>query len=78
MPPEITDKKNVPINVGDTVSTKFRGGKHAGEVETIVTTKEEAEEYGAKNPPKVLFADQNGEKFVSHNPKTLVHGDNPR
>ncbi|KAK8854493.1 hypothetical protein IAR55_003231 [Kwoniella newhampshirensis] len=68
---EIKDKQGKLINVGDTVYTPFRGGKHEGEVSDIVTTKEEAEEKGVKNPPKVLFTDQN-DKDVSHNPSTLT------
>jgi thioredoxin-related protein len=39
-------------------------------VEKIVTTQEEAEKEGVKNPPKVLFTDQRG-KDVAHNPGTL-------
>ncbi|WWD19374.1 hypothetical protein CI109_103834 [Kwoniella shandongensis] len=68
---EVKDKQGQTINVGDTVYTPFRGGKHEGEVSDIVTTKEEGEEKGVKNPPKVLFTDQNN-KDVSHNPETLT------
>jgi hypothetical protein len=40
------------------------------QVETIVTTKEQAEEENVRNPPKVLFENQHG-KRVAHNPGTL-------
>lgn len=51
--------------------TAFRGGKREGEVENIVTTSEEAEKEGVKNPPKVLYTDQHGHR-VAHNPGTLT------
>jgi len=70
-PAEVHDKDGKPINVGDTVYTPFRGGKHEGEVSDIITNKEEADSTGVKNPPKVLFTDQNN-KEVSHNPTTLT------
>ncbi|CAG7853231.1 SubName: Full=Uncharacterized protein {ECO:0000313/EMBL:CCA72921.1} [Serendipita indica DSM 11827] len=73
---EIVDKKGEPIEVGDEVSTKIRGGKRTGVVSDIVASKEEAEAKGVKNPPKVLFEDQHGHQ-VAHNPQTLVHGENP-
>ncbi|KAI4524769.1 hypothetical protein K525DRAFT_291590 [Schizophyllum commune Loenen D] len=73
---QVNDKHGEPIHVGDTVASKARGGRQYGEVTDIVTTKEEAEEVGAKNPPKVLYEDQHGHQ-VSHNPGTLVHGDDP-
>jgi hypothetical protein len=47
------DKNSEPIEEGDQVWTRIRGGKHEGKVEKIVTTAEEAEEEGVKNPPKV-------------------------
>jgi hypothetical protein len=50
---EIKDKNGEPIKEGDKVFTKIRGGTHTGTVEKIVTTKEEAEKEGVKNPPKV-------------------------
>lgn len=53
MPDEIKDKNGEPINVGDNVFTKIRGGSHEGQVEKIVTTEEEAKEEGVKRPPKV-------------------------
>jgi hypothetical protein len=58
---EVKGKDGKEIEVGDTVSGKSRGGKHAGEVEQVITTKEEADQHGVKNPPKVLFTDQHGE-----------------
>ena len=94
---QITDKNDEPINIGDTVSAKSRGGTPTGTVSDIVTSTQEAEEKDVKNPPKVLFEDQHGEcctdlceshcmkdaesnlgHYVSHNPETLVHGDDPR
>jgi len=72
MSDQVQDKTGNPIEVGDTVFTKFRGGHREGKVipsplfhdvclnnaeiwkvEKIVTTKEEAEKEGVKNPPKV-------------------------
>ncbi|KAF3104118.1 hypothetical protein TWF706_004591 [Orbilia oligospora] len=70
---DIEDKHGQRIEVGDTVYTKIRGGKHEGEVEKIVRTAEEAQNFqetSVKNPPKVLFHDQKG-KLVAHNPGTL-------
>ena len=57
---EVKGKDGKEIEVGDTVSGKSRGGGHAGEVEQVITTKEEANQHGVKNPPKVLFTDQHG------------------
>ena len=54
----VKDKEDKTINVGDTVSGKLCGGKHAGEVEAAVTSQKEASEKGIKNPPKVLIEDQ--------------------
>ncbi|EAU82122.1 hypothetical protein CC1G_09581 [Coprinopsis cinerea okayama7 len=71
---QVVDKEGMPIHVGDEVSCRARGGKHVGKVEKIVYTKEEAEEEGVKNPPKVIYTDQHGHR-VNHNPGTLVHGD---
>ncbi|KIR63585.1 hypothetical protein I314_02989 [Cryptococcus bacillisporus CA1873] len=48
----VQDKQGQNIEVGDTVYTPYRGGKHEGQVADIVTTKEEADEKGVKNPPK--------------------------
>ena len=56
MSDKVQDKHGQTIEQGDNVYTKFRGGKHEGEVEAIATTKEEAEEFGVKNPPKVSIA----------------------
>ena len=53
MPSEIKDKNEEPIKEGDHVFARSRGGRHEGEVEKIVTTKEEAEQEGVKHPPKV-------------------------
>jgi len=72
MSSEVKDKRGEPISEGDTVFTKFRGGKREGEVEKIVMTKEEAAEEDVKNPPKVLFKDQHGHQ-VAHNPETLTN-----
>jgi len=70
---DIADKKGEQIEVGDHVYTKFRGGRHEGEAEKIVHDESEAKDFKGiqvKNPPKVLFHDQN-DKLVSHNPETL-------
>ncbi|KAI8630458.1 hypothetical protein F5Y19DRAFT_483800 [Xylariaceae sp. FL1651] len=72
MPSEIKDKYDEPIQEGDHVYTKIRGGRHEGKVDKIVTTEAEAKKEGVKNPPKVLFEDQKG-KYVAHNPGTLEH-----
>ncbi|KAL2118863.1 hypothetical protein VTJ04DRAFT_5822 [Mycothermus thermophilus] len=74
MPTELRDKNDEPIHVGDHVFSRARGGAHEGDVEKIVTTKEEAEEEGVKHPPKVLFTDQHGH-HVQHNPGALQHGE---
>ncbi|TRM59600.1 hypothetical protein BD626DRAFT_408881, partial [Schizophyllum amplum] len=74
---QVKDKNGEPIHVGDTVASKARGGRQYGEVTDVVTTKEEADEVGAKNPPKVLYEDQHGHT-VSHNPGTVVHGTEPK
>jgi hypothetical protein len=50
---ETKDKNGEPINEGDHVFARSRGGRHEGEVEKIVTSKEEAEKEGVKHPPKV-------------------------
>jgi hypothetical protein len=55
MPTELRDKNDEPIHVGDHVFSRARGGAHEGDVEKIVTTKEEAEEEGVKHPPKVCL-----------------------
>ncbi|KAL1841236.1 hypothetical protein VTJ49DRAFT_7304 [Mycothermus thermophilus] len=71
---QLKDKNGEPINVGDHVFSRARGGAHEGDVEKIVTTKEEAEKEGVKHPPKVLFTDQHGH-HVQHNPGALQHGE---
>jgi len=67
---QVESKQGEPIGEGDHVYTKIRGGRHEGNVDQIVTTEQEAEREGVKNPPKVLFTDQKG-KYVAHNPGTL-------
>ncbi|RMZ69416.1 phosphatidylserine decarboxylase [Pyrenophora seminiperda CCB06] len=67
---DIVSKNGESISEGDHVYTRIRGGRHEGNVEKIVTTKEEADKEGVKHPPKVLFTDQKG-KPVAHNPGTL-------
>ncbi|KAL7935185.1 hypothetical protein V8C35DRAFT_298720 [Trichoderma chlorosporum] len=74
MPPKVHDKEGQPIQEGDEVWTRIRGGKRQGEVEDIVYTEEEAKSADVKNPPKVLFTDQHGHR-VAHNPETLKHTD---
>lgn len=76
----IQDKQGEPIQVGDTVTTRIRGGKHEGKVEAIVQNEQDIKEAGGlginvKNPPKVVYTDQHGHQ-VSHNPGTLTHVDN--
>ncbi|KAI4518330.1 hypothetical protein K525DRAFT_208809 [Schizophyllum commune Loenen D] len=73
---KIEDKHDEPINVGDTVSMKSHGGRQYGEVVDLLTTKEQTDEVGAKNPPKVLYDTQIGHR-VWHNPAALVHGTDP-
>ncbi|EEB90828.1 hypothetical protein MPER_10918 [Moniliophthora perniciosa FA553] len=50
----VSDKTGREIAEGDTVMTRFRGGKREGQVEEIVVTQTQAKEAGVKNPPKVL------------------------
>ncbi|KAI9858347.1 MAG: hypothetical protein M1824_004368 [Vezdaea acicularis] len=71
MSSQVTDKQGEPIQEGDTVVTRIRGGKREGGVEKIVTTEEEAQEEDVKNPPKAIFNDQHGH-WVAHNPGTLT------
>lgn len=61
---EIVDKEGVPIEIGDEVATRIRGGKRTGVVADMVETKEEADRKAVKNPPKILFEDQHG-RFLS-------------
>ncbi|KAK5993787.1 hypothetical protein PT974_07224 [Cladobotryum mycophilum] len=74
MPSVAKDKNSEPIQEGDHVWTRFRGGRREGNVENIVTDEEQAKKEDVKNPPKVLFTDQHGH-HVAHNPETLEHGD---
>ncbi|ODA82753.1 hypothetical protein RJ55_01262 [Drechmeria coniospora] len=70
--PQVKDKNSQPIEEGDHVWTRFRGGHREGQAEDIVTTEQEAREAQVKHPPKVIFTDQHGHR-VSHNPETLEH-----
>ncbi|PFH49364.1 hypothetical protein AMATHDRAFT_147760 [Amanita thiersii Skay4041] len=73
---EVYDKHGKPIQVGDIVSSKARGGKQTGEVTAIDITEEDAKARGVTRPPKVLYTDQHGHS-IAHNPGTLVHGEDP-
>ncbi|KAK4099099.1 hypothetical protein N658DRAFT_517540 [Parathielavia hyrcaniae] len=73
MPAEIKDKNDEPIREGDHVFARSRGGRHEGEVEKVVSSRDEAEKEGVKNPPKVLYTDQHGH-HVKHNPGAVQHG----
>lgn len=55
MSAEAKDKSGQPIHEGDHVFARSRGGRHEGDVEKVVTAKEEAEaeQEGVKHPPKV-------------------------
>lgn len=53
MPSDLKDKNGEPIQPGDHVFARSRGGRHEGEVEKVVTSQEEAEKEGVKHPPKV-------------------------
>ncbi|KAI0706497.1 hypothetical protein C8Q76DRAFT_818918 [Earliella scabrosa] len=73
----VQDKEGRPIEVGDTVGTKFRGGKREGQVEAVLENERDVQDHASdgvsiKNPPKVVFTDQHGHR-VSHNPGTLSH-----
>ncbi|KAI9694308.1 MAG: hypothetical protein M1820_009032 [Bogoriella megaspora] len=70
MAEQVHSKEGEPIEEGDHVYTKIRGGRREGDVDKVVISEEEAKEEGVKNPPKVLFTDQKG-KDVAHNPETL-------
>ncbi|KIX02329.1 uncharacterized protein Z518_08270 [Rhinocladiella mackenziei CBS 650.93] len=70
---EIKSKGGSPIEEGDTVATPYRGGKHEGKVEQIITDEEEARKLdakGASHAPAVVFTDQNDKKVV-HKPETV-------
>ena len=89
--PQVTDKNNEPIHEGEEVSGKIKGGRHVGQVQSVITTENEANESGVKNPPKVVIEDQHGKfkyflvfytclthmkgHIVNRNPESLVHGD---
>lgn len=49
------DKTGQPIQEGDHVWTKIRGGRHEGDVDRVVETDKEARDAGVKNPPKVSY-----------------------
>ena len=83
--PPILDKHGHEISVGDTVYCPFRGGKHEGKVEALITPSSNhsssihtapgdsaAREEAEKtiNPPKVLFHDQKGRR-KEHRPGAL-------
>ncbi|KAH6615953.1 hypothetical protein B0J18DRAFT_438545 [Chaetomium sp. MPI-SDFR-AT-0129] len=74
MPSGVKDKNNEPIQPGDHVFARSRGGRHEGEVEKVVTSQKEAAKEGVKHPPKVLFTDQHGH-HVQHNPQAVEHGE---
>ncbi|TCD60336.1 hypothetical protein EIP91_010345, partial [Steccherinum ochraceum] len=77
MSKQVESKDGQPIEAGDTVFTKIRGGKREGKVEHVIADEEDLKEAGGVgvrivNPPKVVFTDQHGHK-VAHNPGTLTH-----
>ncbi|KAL1977623.1 hypothetical protein VTN31DRAFT_482 [Thermomyces dupontii] len=69
----VLDKQGEPINEGDFVHTRYRGGERKGEVDRIVMDEKGAREEGVANPPKVIYHDQHGHR-VAHNPSTLSKG----
>jgi hypothetical protein len=69
--PEICDKHGHPISIGDHVYTPIRSGRHEGIVEKIAYTQADAQKYGVKHPPKVIFQDQLG-RTKAHNPRALT------
>ncbi|GJJ08528.1 hypothetical protein Clacol_002746 [Clathrus columnatus] len=80
---EIQGKDGLPIHIGETVMTPYRGGKLQGEVEAIftdnTTTPAEKEpghdvHVAVVNPPKIVFTTQKN-KQVYHNPSALSHVD---
>ncbi|KAI0951525.1 hypothetical protein AcW1_008550 [Taiwanofungus camphoratus] len=76
---DVLSKEGEPIKVGDTVTTRYRGGKHEGKVEAVLRNAQDVKDAGGlgidvKNPPKVVYIDQHGHR-VSHNPGTLSHVD---
>ncbi|KIW55895.1 hypothetical protein PV05_04603 [Exophiala xenobiotica] len=71
---DVKSKGGATIEKGDTVSTPYRGGKHEGQVEQIVTDDNEAQNLGVKgtkHAPAVVFTDQNNKK-VAHKPGTVT------
>ncbi|ETI27533.1 hypothetical protein G647_09724 [Cladophialophora carrionii CBS 160.54] len=75
---ELKSKGGATIEKGDTVSTPYRGGKHEGEVEQIITSEKQAKQLenakGAGHAPAVVFTDQNNKK-VAHKPNTVTNLD---
>jgi len=72
--PDVKSKGGATIEKGDTVNTPYRGGKHEGQVEQIITDEQEARELdakGARHAPAVVFHDQNNKK-VAHKPETVT------
>lgn len=53
MPSPVKDKAGKPIEHGDHVWTRIRGGRREGDVEQVATTDQEAKDANIKNPPKV-------------------------
>lgn len=63
-----------PITYQILTVLQYRGGKHEGKVEQIVTDDKEAQNLGAKgtnHAPAVVFTDQNNKK-VAHKPGTVT------
>jgi hypothetical protein len=55
---QVKGKEGKQIHEDETIAGKIREGRHTGEVEEIITSKEKADERGVKIPPKLLFTDQ--------------------
>ncbi|KAH6908791.1 hypothetical protein BKA70DRAFT_1278822 [Coprinopsis sp. MPI-PUGE-AT-0042] len=68
---QILDKEGTVIKEGDIVTTAARSRKHRGVVDAVVITAEDAAEHGVNNPPKIIFDDEEGNRFVQ-NPKALL------
>lgn len=64
MPVDIKDKVDQPIDQGDEVWTKARGGKHEGIVDKVATTEGGAEKSALKNPPKVASAMTKNPEYI--------------
>ncbi|KAK5074950.1 hypothetical protein LTS08_005473 [Lithohypha guttulata] len=74
MSEEVQSKNGEAIEVGDTVETPYRGGKHEFQVDKVINDEGEARDEGAKGaikPPVVVGVDQNNKK-VSHKPQTVT------